>query len=69
MLVIIDIFSRYPVVYPLKDLSTQSLLQKFGEFFSLFGFPDAVLSDQGSQFESHEFKNYLRNFGIKKAPD
>lgn len=66
LLVIIDIFSRYPVVYPLRDLSTQTLLQKFGDFFSLFGFPDAVLSDQGSQFESHDFRRYMENFGVKK---
>ena len=50
----------------MKDLTTQSLIHKFSEFFSLFGFPDTVLSDQGSQFESHEFKDYLRNFGVKK---
>ena len=66
LLVIIDVFSRYPVVYPLRDLSTQSLIQKFGNFFSLFGFPDSVLSDQGSQFEAREFQDYLRNFGVRK---
>ena len=35
-------------------------------FFCLFGFPDAILSDQGTQFESNDFKNFLLKFKINK---
>ena len=66
LLVIIDVFSRYPMIFPMRDMTVSSVIKQFGHFFSLFGFPDAVLSDRGSQFESKEFIDYLRSYGIKK---
>ena len=32
----------------------------------MFGFPDKILSDQGSQFESDLFKSFLKNLNISK---
>ena len=66
LLVIIDVFSRYPMAFPLRDMTTKSVIEKFSEVFSQFGFPDAILSDQGSQFESREFLQFLEKFHIKK---
>jgi len=65
-LVVIDMYSRYPCVYPLKNLEVGSLVKSFKSFFSSFGFPDAVLSDQGTQFQSHEFQQFLRKFNIRQ---
>ena len=42
------------------------LINAFKQFFSCFGFPDSVLSDQGSQYESNEFLCFLNSFSIKK---
>jgi transposase InsO family protein len=66
LLVFIDLFSRFPEVYPCSDMSTTTLISKTRDYFSHYGFPDAVLSDQGSQFESQEFRDYLRSFSVKK---
>ena len=66
LLVAIDSFSRYPFVFPLKDITTHSLIQSVKSIFGTCGFPDAILTDQGAQFESHDFKNFLAELGIKK---
>ena len=46
------VFSRFQEVYPVKDLSTVSLIEKFKDYFSRYGFPDSLLTDRGNQFES-----------------
>jgi transposase InsO family protein len=65
-LVFIDLFSRFPEVYPCTDLSTTTLISKTRDFFARYGFPDAILTDQGTQFESKEFRGYLQRFAVKK---
>jgi transposase InsO family protein len=66
MLVFIDLFSRFPEVYPCQDMSVATVIEKSRDFFSRYGFPDAILSDRGSQFESGEYRTYLSKFRIKK---
>jgi transposase InsO family protein len=66
MLVFIDMFSRYPEVYPCRDLSASTLIDKTRDYFAHYGFPDAILSDRGTQFESREFGEYLQKFRVKK---
>jgi len=65
-LMIIDVFSRYPFVFPLRDMKVVSIIRCFKQVFAQVGFPNAVLSDQGANFESAEFKNFLQSFQIKK---
>lgn len=67
LLVIIDVFSRFPEVYPVSDMTVGTVIRCFKDFFARYGFPDKVLSDRGAQFEASEFKNYLQRFGIKQA--
>ena len=66
ILVIMDAFSRFPEIYPLRDMSTKTLIAKFRDFFSRYGFPDAILSDNGPQYRSREFLEYLKQFNIQK---
>ena len=66
MLVIIDAFSRFPEVYPVRDMTVPTLITAFRDYFARYGFPDSILSDRGTQFQSREFNAYLSNFGIKK---
>ena len=67
ILVIMDAFSRFPETYPVRDLSSATLISKFRDFFSRYGFPDAILSDNGTQYRSKEFQTYLEPFNIKHA--
>ena len=67
ILVIMDAFSRFPETYPVRDLTATTFISKFRDFFSRYGFPDAILSDNGPQYRSREFLDYLRPFNVKKV--
>ena len=59
-------FSRFPEVYPVRDLGVPTLINAFRDFFARYGFPDALITDRGTQFQSKEFQDYLSRFQIKK---
>ena len=48
LLVIIDVYSRFPENYPLADMTATSVIACFRDFFSRYGFPDCILSDRGT---------------------
>ena len=65
ILVVIDYRSRYPAIAILKSITSQTVIKALTKIFSNFGYPDQITSDNGKQFTSTEFKNYLKLHGIK----
>ena len=61
---VIDEYSRFPFVFPCKDVSTQTVIQCLCQLFSIFGMPANVHSDRGSSFMSAELHRLLLNKGI-----
>ena len=59
LLTIIDEYSRFPLAYPVKDVSTPTVIKCLGNLFSIFGIPGYVHSDHGSSFMSEELKRWL----------
>ena len=55
----LDVYSRYPVVVPLTGESTSAIISALDSMFCLFGTPERVISDNGPQFVSTEFANFL----------
>ena len=67
LLTMIDRFSRWPEVMPLKDIKTKTVTDAFlWQWVSRCGVPDAITSDRGSQFESRLFKEILSVLGIER---
>ena len=64
LLNIIDEYSRFPFVFPCKDVSTQSVIRCLCQLFSLFGMPAYIHSDRGSSFMSGELRQFLLSKGI-----
>lgn len=64
--ILVDAFSRWPEVYLTHDMSSKTTIKICREIFSRFGMPKYIVSDNGRQFLSHEFKEFLRNNGIKQ---
>lgn len=65
LLVVIDDYSRYPVVQPVRSTSAQSTIRKLDEIFALFGIPKIIKSDNGPPFQSEEFRKFCKTLGIK----
>ena len=61
---IIDESSRWPTVYVIKSTSTSVLIRKLRELFATMGRPNELVTDNGPQFTSYEFKNFCKEWGI-----
>ena len=66
MLVMVDCFSRFAEVFPVRNMSVETVKECLRQWMSRYGFPDSIISDRGSQFESREFWQYCERFGIQK---
>lgn len=65
ILVIIDVFSKFVQLYPVKKPSASVCLKNLlTKFFAVAGNYQRVLSDHGSQFTSQRWVNALRQQGV-----
>ena len=62
---VIDAFSKFVWLYPVKSTTTQDALQKLQQQQAIFGNPRRVISDKGPAFTSKEFKEYCEAEGIE----
>lgn len=65
LLVATDVFSKFVLVQPFREAKAGSLVE-FVEnmIFRLFGVPEILLTDNGSQFVSKQFKQLLENYNV-----
>ena len=61
---ICDYFSKFPFLYTAKT-SFWSLRDRLIDLFSIEGYPDEIVSDNGPPFQSKEFAKFLSGLGIK----
>lgn len=57
--------TRYPAAYPLRSITTRSVVRALTQFISIFGIPKVIQSDQGSNFASHLFSQVLKQLRVK----
>ena len=53
LLVMVDEFSRYPVVELVRSTATETVIPIIDKVFSLFRYPEVVKSDNGPPFQGH----------------
>ena len=63
-LVIMDYYSRYLVAEQLSDTTSTTICRVVNKVFTLFGIPNAIVSDNGPQFTSEQFKGLLKKWDI-----
>ncbi|XP_063626442.1 uncharacterized protein K02A2.6-like [Cydia splendana] len=64
LLIVVDAFSKWVEIIPTKTTTSSFCIQKLDELFDTFGLPYTLVSDNGRQFTSQEFQNFLSNNGI-----
>lgn len=65
MLVIIDSFSKFPIVKTVESTAFPNVKRVLDKVFSLLGLPEEIRSDNGPPFQGREFHAYLENLAIK----
>ncbi|XP_066969145.1 uncharacterized protein [Macrobrachium rosenbergii] len=64
VLSIIDRFTRYPEVIPVRSMSLKNVVRALIQFFCQFGFLATVQSDEGQHFMSKEFRDAMTTHGV-----
>lgn len=65
--VILDHFSKFPIIKAIKKFSAGEICDYLiTNVFSLFGVPEYVVTDNGSQFRSAQFRELLDRYGVKQ---
>lgn len=68
VLVMTDVFSKYTLAFPTCDQRASTVAQALVvEWFSKFGVPARIHSDQGRNFESSLIQQLCRLYGIEKS--
>ena len=63
-ILIIDLFSRFPVVRQLCGESIKLVLDALKDVFSDFGIPETIIIDNGPCYKSQEFRDFCAKFKI-----
>ena len=66
-LVLMDYFTKWVKIYPMKDQTSESVAEGLLEWTYQHGVPKRLHSDQGRQFESRMFKTLCERLGIDKT--
>ena len=63
-LVIVDYYSGFVELDLLTHTTSKQVINHCKSQFSRHGIPDVLISDNGSQFSSHEFQQFIKHYGI-----
>ncbi|XP_041484226.1 uncharacterized protein LOC121430866 [Lytechinus variegatus] len=64
LLTIMDVSSRFPEAVPLRTITARTVLDALLHFFTRYGLPKEIQSDQGSNFMSGVFKQVMSELGV-----
>ena len=68
ILVIMDLFSKFVMAYPMKKITSTDIIKVLRKhIIPVFGIPEKILTDRGSNFLSQEVSKYLKQNGIQKV--
>nr|XP_054765775.1 uncharacterized protein LOC129272688 [Lytechinus pictus] len=66
LLTIMDLSTRFPEAIPLRSITAKTVVQALVQFFTRYGLPKEVQSDQGSNFISGIIQQVMKELGIKQ---
>lgn len=67
LFVVIDAFAKFIWLYPTKSTNTRKVLDRLRQQSAIFGNPRRIISDRGTAFTSHEFRNYCEEENIEHS--
>jgi transposase InsO family protein len=68
-LVVKDLFTRWVEPFPVKGATTKTTVKLLeNEVFCRWGYPQAVITDNGTQFKSNRFKRACHRWRIRHWP-
>jgi Integrase core domain len=62
LLVITDYFSKFTLLFPLRQATAQAIVRHTEDTFLMFGVPQFVRSDNGTQYKSTQYQTLLKKY-------
>ena len=66
-LLIVDYYSRFPVLHKLGSTMSKVLVQEMKAVFAKLGVPNIIISDGGPQYTSAEFKDFMKHWQLNRV--
>ncbi|CAB4024842.1 sec1 family domain-containing 2 [Paramuricea clavata] len=63
-LIVVDYYSQYPEVSELRNTKARTVINKTKSIFSRHGIPESVVSDNGPQYSSEEYKQFANDYNF-----
>ncbi len=64
-LLIADYYSRFPILRSVTNMTATNLVTTLKTVFSEYGIPHELVSDQGTQFTSEQYREFAKAYNIK----
>lgn len=65
MLIVVDSFSKWVEVFRMPSTTSFKTIERLRTLFASFGLPEEVVTDNGTNFTSGEFREFLKKNGVK----
>lgn len=65
VLVIIDAFTKFILIYAVKNTKTKLTIRALEDMIKTFGVPRRIISDRGKSFTSQAFQQFCQRIGTK----
>ena len=66
-LIVVDSYSKWLEVEVMSSITSEATIEKLRDLFARYGIPQQLVSDNGSQFTSREFAEFMKGNGIKQT--
>ena len=67
-LIVVDTHSKWLEVEIMSSTTAEKTIDRLRYIFSHYGLPEQLVSDNGPQFVSLEFKHFMKENGIRHLP-
>ena len=65
LLTVIDCFSRYAFVVPLKSKKPKEIIEAMSTVFKEYGIPLKIFTDNGSEFLNKDVRAFLKELNVQ----
>ena len=63
-MVVVDAYSKWPEVFIMSSITSERTIDTLRTMFARYGLPQIIVTDNGSQFTSAEFQEFVHKNGI-----
>lgn len=63
--IVLDQLSKFPLISTMQKATGTNVVKFLNEIFNIFGTPESIMSDNGSQFVGKQFQSFLELRGIR----